>query len=254
MTKLNANEGHRGLQYCAVVLALAMGVACSDAAPITGPGGLLNPAQPTPPNPAPPAPAGSLVVVRGVIFEDLPVSPDVRPGPGVPVRVFAGGRVVEATSGADGTFLADVPETAPFVRVVAAGPVYFTPCPAFRSGGAALDVEPLEVNVVSGAVLSQTRTWISYPADRLVWGGVFEQAAAGSRPISGATVTLRGSAPLENPLAATMTDARGFYAMCMPTRFPDYAVDVRKEGYAPASSAPVVGWNFETTDFVLTRR
>src|SRR5688572_23870285 len=103
----NANKGHGGLGYCAVVLALAMSGACSDAAPITGPGGL--------PNPAPPAPAGS-VVVRGVIFEDLPVFPDVRPGPHVPVRVFGGGRVVETTSGADGSFEVVVPENAPFVR------------------------------------------------------------------------------------------------------------------------------------------
>ena len=251
--KLNANEGHAGLGYWVVVLALAMSGACSDLAPITGPGGLPNPAAPAPPNPADPVPAGSWVV-QGVIFEDLPVSPDMRHGPGVPVRVFGGGRVVEATSGADGSFLADVPGTAPFVRVVAAGPLYFTPCPAFRSGGAARVEEPLEVNVVSGAVLSQTRTWINYPADRLVWGEVVERSSAGARPISGATVTLLGSAPLENPLAATMTDARGLYAMCMPTRWSNYVVEVRKEGYVPASGTNALGWNFETTDFELTRR
>ncbi len=244
-TKLNAKERHAGLEYCAVVLALAMSGACSDAALITGPGGL--------PGPADPAPAGSRVV-RGAIFEDLPVSPDVRPGPGVPVRVFAGGRVVEATSGADGTFLADVPETAPFVRVVAAGPLYFTPCPAFRSGGAALDEEPLEVHVVSAAVLSKTGAPQSYSGDRLAWGAVSERTSAGLQPISGASVTLLGRAPLENPLAATLTDARGFYEICLPSRSADYNVEVRKEGYALSSSSPVIGWDFETTDFVLTRR
>ena len=243
--KLNANKGHGGLGYCAVVLALAMSGACSDTAPITGPGGL--------PNPAPPAPAGS-VVVRGVIFEDLPVSPDVRLAPGIPVRVFGGGRVVEATSGADGSFLADVPETAPFVRVVAAGPWYFTPCPAFRSGGAAPVEEPLEVHVVSGAVLSNTGSPAFSGGDRMAWGAVSERTSAGLQPISGATVTLLGSAPLENPLAATLTDARGFYAICLPTRTGGYVVEVRKEGYALASAAAVIGWDFETTDFVLTRR
>jgi hypothetical protein len=242
---LNANKGHGGLGCGAVVLALAMSVACSDAAPITGPGGLPNPAQP--------APAGS-VVVRGVIFEDLPVSPDMRLAPGVPVRVFGGGRVVEATSGADGSFLADVPETAPFVRVVAAGPLYFTPCPAFRSGENARVAEPLEVRVVSGAVLSKTGSPKSYSADRVAWGSVSERTSAGLQPVSGATVTMLGTASLENPLAVTLTDARGFYTICFPSRSANYDVEVRKEGYAPASRPPVIGWDFETTDFVLTRR
>jgi hypothetical protein len=196
---------------------------------------------------------GSLIV-RGMIVEALPVSPDVRPGSRVPVRVFGGGSVVEATSGTDGSFEVAVPDTAPFVRVVAAGPLYFTPCAAFRAGVAARVEEPLEVNVVSGSVLSETGAPNSYWGDRQVWGAVFEQTSAGRQPISGATVTLMGSAPRENPLAATLTNARGFYDMCMPTRTESYVVEVRKEGYTPASGAAVTGWDFETTDFVLTRR
>jgi hypothetical protein len=193
-------------------------------------------------------------VVRGVIVEDLSVFPDERPGSSVPVRVFGGGRVVEAISGTDGTFEVAVPETAPFVRVVAAGPLYFTPCPGFRSGEAARVEEPLEVRVVSGSVLSETGAPRSYSGDRQVWGGVFEQTPAGRLPISGATVTLIGGVPLENPLAVTLTNARGYYDMCMPTRTGSYVVEVRKEGYAPASAAAVIGWDFETTDVVLTRR
>jgi hypothetical protein len=111
----------------------------------------------------------------------------------------------------------------------------------------------LEVKVVSGEVLSKTLTRGSFPAE-IVWGQVSEQTSAGSEPISGATVTLLGSAPLENPLAATVTDARGFYTMCIPTRSITYIVELRKEGYTPASGPNVFGWNFETTDFVLTRR
>ena len=129
------------------MLALAMGGACSDAAPITGPGGQPAPAPAAPAPPPAPAPVGSWVV-QGAIVEDLPVFPDVRPGPHVPVRVFGGGRVVETTSGADGSFEVVVPENAPFVRVVAAGPQYFTPCPGVRWGADARVKEPLEVIVV----------------------------------------------------------------------------------------------------------
>lgn len=114
--------------------------------------------------------------------------------------------------------------------------------------------EPLEVRVVSGAVLSDTGAPQSYSGDHQVWGGVFEQTSAGRQPISGATVTLTGGGPLENPLAATLTNARGLYDMCLPTRTAGYVVEVRKEGYAPASAAANIGWDFETTDFVLTRR
>jgi hypothetical protein len=192
-------------------------------------------------------------------LEDLPVFPDVRPAPGVPVRVFGGGRVVEVTSGADGAFEAEVPETAPFVRVVAAGPWYFTPCPAFRQAGDAPFEEPLEVMVLSGAVLSSTTFSSNLPGGGgFVFGGVFEKTSAGAQAISGATVTLLGSAPLENPLAVTVTNVIGSYYMCLPTRSTDYVVDVRKEGYVPASGPPAywsaLGWDFEATDFVLTRR
>jgi hypothetical protein len=198
-------------------------------------------------------------VVRGVIIENLPVFPDVRPAAGVTVRVFGGGRVVEATSGADGSFEAAVPETASFVRVVAAGPWYFTPCPAVRRAADKLFDEPLEVMVVSGAVLSNTRFWPNLPGGGgFVYGAVREQTSAGGQGISGVTVTLLGSAPLENPLAATVTDPIGSYYMCLPTRSTDYVVDVRKEGYVPASGPPAywsaLGWDFESTDFVLTRR
>ena len=259
MAKLNTTEAHAALAHCAVVLALAVSVACSDPAPITGPRTLPDPAGPSGPAPPPaPAPAGSWIV-RGVVFEDLPVFPDIRPAAGVPVRVFGGGRVVEATSGADGSFEADVPETAPFVRVVAAGPQYFSPCPGFRLAGDRHVKEPLEVIVASGAVLSNTRSWINFSGGGgFVYGGVVEQSSAGGQGISGVTVTLLGSAPLENPLAATLTDAIGFYFMCLPTRSTDYVVDVRKEGYVPASGSPAywsaLGWDFESTDFVLTRR
>lgn len=69
-----------------LILALAVGgMACSDAAPITGPG-----PAPT----APPAPPAGSWVVRGTVFEDLPVSPDERPLAGAPLRVFGGGRIV----------------------------------------------------------------------------------------------------------------------------------------------------------------
>jgi len=174
-TKPSAKEVHGGLEYFAVVLALAISGACSEV-------GRINPGGPAPGNPAPPAgpvsPVGSRVV-RGVVLEDLPVFPDVRPAAGVPVRVFSGGRVVEATSGADGSFETDVPETAPFVRVVAAGPWYFTPCPAFRRAEDALFDEPLEVMVVSGAVLSAIGERHTGAADRLVFGWVFEQTSAG---------------------------------------------------------------------------
>ena len=89
-------------------------------------------------------------------------------------------------------------------------------------------------------------------------GAVSERTSAGLQPISGASVTLRGSPPLENPLAATLTNARGFYGICLPTRSTDYVVEVRKEGYAPASSPPAywaaLGWDYDMTDFVLTRR
>lgn len=252
-TTLNAKERHGRLGYCAVVLTLAMGWACSNAVPITGPG-----PGPGPGGPPVPAPVGS-VVVRGVVLEYLPVFPDVRPAAGVTVRVFGGGRVVEATSGADGSFEVDVPETAPFVRVVAAGPWYFTPCPAVRRAADKRFDEPLDVMVVSGAVLSNTRFWPNFPGGGgFVYGAVLEQTSAGGQGISGATVTLLGSAPLENPLAATVTDAIGSYYMCLPTRSTDYVVDVRKEGYVPASGPPAywsaLGWDFESTDFVLTRR
>jgi hypothetical protein len=194
-----------------------------------------------------------------VVLEYLPVFPDIRPGPGIPVRVFAGGRVVEVTSGADGSFEADVPETAPFVRVVAGGPLYFTPCPGFRPAGDRHVEEPLRVHVVSGAVLSNTRFWPNLPGGGgFVYGEVYEQTSAGRRPISGATLTVLGSAPLENPLAATPTNPTGFYYMCLPTRSTDYVVEVRKEGYVPASRPPAywsaLGWDHESTDFVLTRR
>jgi hypothetical protein len=193
-----------------------------------------------------------------MVFEHLPVFPDIRPGAGVPVRVFGGGRVVEAISRADGSFEADVPETAPFVRVVAAGPQYFTPCPGVRLAGDRHVKEPLDVNVVSGAVLSNRPPQFLRLTGGFVYGEVSEQTSAGRRPISGAGVTLLGSAPLENPLAATLTDAAGFYMMCLPTRSTDYVVDVRKEGYVPASGPPAywsaMGWDFESTDFVLTRR
>lgn len=251
-TILNAKAPRGGLEY-AVVLALAMGGACSDAAPITGPGGQPAPAPAAPAPPPAPAPVGSWLV-QGAIVEDLPVFPDVRPGPHVPVRVFGGGRVVETTSGADGSFEVVVPENAPFVRVVAAGPQYFTPCPGVRWGADARVKEPLEVIVVSGSVLSETGAPRSYSGSHQVWGAVFEQTPAGRQPISGATVTLTGGVPLENPLAATLTNARGLYDMCLPTRTGGYVVEVRKEGYAPASAAAVIGWDFETTDFVLTRR
>jgi hypothetical protein len=194
-----------------------------------------------------------------VVLEDLNVFPDTRPGAGVLVRVFGGGRVVEAISRADGSFEADVPETAPFVRVVAAGPQYFSPCPGVRLAGDRHAAEPLEVIVVSGAVLSNTWFWTSLPGGGgFVFGAVSEQKSAGGQGISGATVTVLGSSPLENPLAATLTDARGFYTMCLPTRSTDYLVDVRKEGYVPASGPPAywsaLGWDYESTDFVLTRR
>ena len=255
VTKLNATEGRDGLKYCAVVLALAMSGACSDVAPITGPGGLPNPAAPAPPNPADPAPAGSWVV-RFVVVEDLPVSPDVRPAPGVPVRVFGGGRVVETISDANASFLVEVPDTAPFVRVVAAGPQYFTPCPAIRWAEDGRGEGPWQVDVVSGAVLSTTGApnFSSGGGGLFIQGGVFEQTSAGQRPISGATVTLLGDAPLENPLAVNLTNARGFYEMCIPMRSDSYRVEVRKEGYASAVGPAVVGYYHETTDFVLTRR
>jgi hypothetical protein len=257
--KLNAKGATGRPEYCAVVLTLAMIAACSDAVPITGPRSLPDPAGPSAPAPPPPpAPVGSWIV-RGVVVEYLPVFPDIRPAAGVPVRVFGGGRVVEAISRADGSFEADVPETAPFVRVVAAGPQYFSPCPGVRRAEDRHGEEPLEVNVVSGALLSNTRFWPNLPGGGgFVYGGVSEQKSAGGQGISGATVTVLGSAPLENPLAATLTDAFGFYTMCLPTRSTDYVVDVRKEGYVPASAPPAywsaLGWDFEPTDFVLTRR
>ena len=245
------------MRYCAVVLAFAMSGACSDAVPITGPVGLPDRAGPPTPDPGPaPPPAGSWIV-RGVVFEHLPVFPDIRPGAGVPVRVFGGGKVVEAISSADGSFEADVPETATFVRVVAAGPQYFTPCPGVRLGGDRHVKEPLDVNVFSGANLSHTMNWLRVTGG-FVWGEVSEQTSAGRRPISGVSVTLLGSAPLENPLAATLTDESGRYMMCLPTRSTDYVVDVRKEGFVPASGVPAywsaMGWDLESTDFVLTRR
>ena len=129
-----------------LILALAVGgMACSDAAPITGPG-----PAPT----APPAPPAGSWVVRGTVFEDLPVSPDERPLAGAPLRVFGGGRIVEVVSGADGSYEADMPATSSFVRVVASGPWYFSPCPSFRWGGASRVEGPMDVHVISGATVS----------------------------------------------------------------------------------------------------
>src|SRR5262245_60904549 len=113
-------------ECCASLLTFALavgGMACSDSSPITGP---------TPLTGSPPPPSGTLVV-RGTVIEHLPVFPDVRPLAGVPLRVFGGGTVVEVTSGADGSYEAHVPDTAPFVRVAASGTQYFTPCPSRRS-------------------------------------------------------------------------------------------------------------------------
>ena len=128
-TNLSPIKEGRRREYWAPLLAVALavgGVACSDTSPFTGPTAA----------PLAPLPSGSLVV-RGTVIEALPVSPDRRPLAGVPLRVFGGGTVVEVTSGADGYYEAQVPETAPFVRLVASGTLHFTPCPSFRSGGTA---------------------------------------------------------------------------------------------------------------------
>jgi hypothetical protein len=190
--------------------------------------------------------------VRGTVFEDLPVFPDERPLGGVPLRVFGGGRIVEVISGADGSYEADMPDTASFVRVVASGPWYFSPCPSFSWGGASR-VEPLDVHVVSGAVLQAHGTPNLPSSGKEIWGRVFERMSDRLEPVSGATVTLHGSDRLQNPVANTVTDARGRYAMCYVTP-PDYLVEARKEGYAPVSVPAVIGWDFEMTDLILTRQ
>ena len=227
-----------------LTLALAAGGMGCDAAPITGPG-----PSPT----ASPAPPAGSWVVRGTVFEDLPVSPDVRPLAGAPLRVFGGGRIAEVISGADGYYEADMPDTASFVRVVASGPQYFSPCPSFRWGGAARVDEPLDVHVVSGAVLQATGTPNLPTSGKAVWGRVFERISDRLEPVSGAIVTLHGSERLQNPVANTVTDARGLYEMCYVTP-PGYLVEARKEGYAPVSVPAIIGWNFEMTDLILTRQ
>jgi hypothetical protein len=233
-----------------LILALAVGgMACSDAVPITGPG----PAPTAPPAPpAPPTPAGSWVV-RGTVFEDLPVFPDERPLAGVPLRVFGGGRIVEVISGADGSYAADMPATASFVRVVASGPDYFSPCPSFRWSGAFPVEEPLDVHVSSGAVLHAHGTPNLPTSGKAIWGRVFERISGRLEPVSGAIVTLHGSERLQNPVANSVTDERGMYEMCYVTP-PDYLVEARKEGYAPVSVPAVIGWEHEMTDLILTRQ
>lgn len=176
-----------------LILALAVGgMACGDAAPITGPG----PAQAQAPGPAPPPPTAQPAggwLVRGTVFEDLPVFPDERPLGGVPLRVFGGGRVVEVISGADGSYEADMPATSSFVRVVASGPWYLSPCPSFRWGGAFPVEEPLDVHVSSGAVLQAYGTPNLPSSGKEIWGRVFERISGRLEPVSGATVTLQGS-------------------------------------------------------------
>ena len=103
ITNLSLIRRRRRPEYLVSLLAFALaagGMACRDTSPITGPTA-----------PLPPLPSGSLVV-RGTVIEYLAVFPDQRPLAGVPLRVFAGGTVVEATSGADGSYEAQVPEVA----------------------------------------------------------------------------------------------------------------------------------------------
>jgi hypothetical protein len=194
--------------------------------------------------------------VRGTVIEYLAVSPDERPLAGVPLRVFGGGTVVEVTSGANGSYEAHVPDTAPFVRVAASGTLYFTPCPSFRTGESVRVDGPLDVHVVSAATLSTSGAPNSYPID---WGGRYRYGILGQvrtsdrlEPVSGANVTLHGSAPLENPRASTLTDTNGRYVLC-GDRFSHEVVEARKEGYKTASVPAVFGWNFEPTDLLLSR-
>lgn len=245
---LSLIQRRRRPEYCASLLAFALavgGMACSDTSPITGPTAA----------PLAPLPSGSLVV-RGTVIEFLAVFPDQRPLAGVPLRVIGGGTVVEVTSGADGSYEAHVPDTAPFVRVASSGTLHFTPCPSFRRsvGGARVD-GTMDVHVVSGATL--LKSWLpnSYPID---WGGVngvwgHVRTSDGLEPLSGVSVTLRGRVPLENPMASTLTDSRGQYTLCA-TSSRDVVVEARKEGYTTVSVPAVFGWNFETTDLILTRQ
>lgn len=242
-TNLNPIHRRRRPLWSAPVLAFALGsgaMACSDGAPITGPTLSTAPTAPW--------------VVRGTVFEHSTVSPE-RPLAGVPLRVFGGGTVVEVTSGADGAYAAVVPDTAPFIRVVASGPLHFTPCASLRPGGAARIEGPLDVHVVSGAAVSSSYLPNGYPmnwsARTGVWGSV--RTSEGLEPVSGATVTFHGPEPLANPTASTVTDARGIYSLCGDS-FSGGVVEARKDGYTPASAPPVYGWNFETTDLLLTRR
>ena len=229
--------------YCASLLTFALavgGIACNDSSPIAGPT---------------PSASGSLVV-RGTVIEFLPVFPDERPLAGVPLRVFGGGTVVEVTSGADGSYEVRVPDTSPFVRVAASGTLYFTPCPSFRTTESVRVDGPLDVHVVSGATLSTSGAPNSYPID---WGGRYRTGILGQvrtadrlEPVSGANVSLHGSAPLENPKASTLTDTNGRYVLC-GDRFPPDRVEATKEGYKTASVSAVIGWDFESTDLFLTR-
>jgi hypothetical protein len=196
------------------------------------------------------------LVVQGTVIEFLPVYPDERPLAGVPLRVFGGGTVVEVTSGADGSYEARVPDTGSFVRVAASGPLYFTPCPSLRTRESVRVDGPLDVNVVSAATLSTSGAPNSYPID---WAGRYRYGILGQvrtsgtlEPVSGANVTLHGSEPLENPRASTLTDANGRYVLC-GDRSSHELVEARKEGYKTASVPAVFGWNFETTDLLLTR-
>jgi hypothetical protein len=194
--------------------------------------------------------------VRGTVFEHLPVSPDVRPLAGGLLRIFNGAKTVEVISGADGSYEANVPDTAPFVSVVASGPWYFTPCPSFRSALAARIEEPLDVHVVSGAVLTATGQSNSYPMDwnRVIHGRVFERMSNGLVPVSGATVTLHSSERLQDPWAATITNERGGYSMCWVVDS-QQVVEASKEGYAPASVPAITeSGSIGETDLVLIRQ
>jgi hypothetical protein len=197
--------------------------------------------------------------VRGTVFEDLPVSPDMRPLAGAPLRVIGGGKIVEVISGVDGSYEADMPDTAPFVRVVASGPLYFTSCPAFR-WGAARDEGPMDVHVLSGATVSTINRSV-FPnqingGDSVTWGRVVEATSHGLQPVAGAIVTLRGARHLENPVAATVSDPTGSWVLCSADAERAGTVEARRDGYAPASIAAVYGWQLEYAgvEIVLARQ
>ena len=236
------------LGTAALVISLA---ACGQTAPSTP-----TPTLPPPPPPSPPS--STTFTVSGTVFEHT--FSDIRPQPGVPIRVRLWGRtsiLLDGVTDSAGRYeISGVPPGASQVTIAPPdGSDYRAPCPS--GGNGPTSDTSFDVHVVSTTLLSTSGAPASIPSSFLSIGGtVLERVSDGTLPVAGATVDLAGDDSDRWVYSTTVTDARGRYLVC--TAPPGVGTDqihtvrAHKDGYHPASREGFPG--YDTINLEIVRK